>query len=203
MTNWADIFRGITMDQRYLAGVKWGSPRPGHREGSIAAHIDELEANIVQLVKYNIVKNGSDEFWRLGILIHVHDTFKGTARRGASIEDPDSHGSLAQKFLAEYTTDKELLHITKYHDEGYALWKQYESRGHYDEQRLNRNVLHSPIRDMNLFLLFTLIDGSTGSKDKSRIAWFVREIDFESGGAYDLERVEEALMVLGIIETGV
>jgi len=49
--------------------------------------------------------------------------------------------------------------MVQYHDEPFALYRQYETRGKYNQDRL-ANLLNS-IRDWNLFLAFSLIDGCT------------------------------------------
>jgi hypothetical protein len=132
----------------------------------------------------------------------VHDTFKGEARQGASISDPQSHASLARQFLAEFLSGKEiqakeaesnphppaaqelaevedLLNMIQYHDEGHALWRQFADRGRYNEERFN-NLL-ATIKDWELFLCFLVIDGSTEGKDRESLEWFVNEVKEKSG----------------------
>src|SRR4051812_5872310 len=102
----------ITADERYRRNLDWGKPRKGHPEGSIRAHIAELERNLAALSS----RLTDEQIDKLRILIHVHDTFKPDAVEGARILDPRSHASLARAFLAEFTDDRELLTIVQFHD---------------------------------------------------------------------------------------
>ena len=114
------------------------------------------------------------EFWKLRVLIHVHDTFKGEARDGARITDPRSHASLARRFLAGFTSDADLLAIVQFHDEPYALWRQVQHRYHYDQGRFD--ALLVTIHDWDLFLVFLIVDGSTGGKSREPLYWFFHEV---------------------------
>ncbi|MEW6280197.1 MAG: hypothetical protein AB1758_16335 [Candidatus Eremiobacterota bacterium] len=107
---------------------------------------------------------------RLRILIHVHDTFKPQAC-DVAIVHPTSHASLARAFLQEFTADRDLLDCVQYHDEGYALWRQWRHRGSYREERLQ--ALFQVIRDWDLFLAFCVLDGCTAGKSREPLGWFL------------------------------
>jgi hypothetical protein len=62
----------ITNDPRYLRNLDWGKARSGHPEGTIRAHIAEVDRNLDKL--------SETDYWRLRVLIHTHDTFKAEAR---------------------------------------------------------------------------------------------------------------------------
>src|SRR5262245_48835831 len=112
------IFTAITSDPRYLANLDWGEARPGHPEGTVRAHIAEIEQNLEALRP----KLTAEECWKLKVLIHVHDSFKAQAQPGVAITDPRSHASLARAFLADYCDDADLLAMVQYHDEPIALF---------------------------------------------------------------------------------
>ena len=118
-----DAFMAIVCTETYLRNVLAGTPRPGHPEGTIFAHIQELEGNLTVLRP----KLSETEFWKLRLLIHTHDLFKGESLPGAAINDPRSHASLAREFLSRYCPDPDLLMMVQYHDEPFALWRQYEA----------------------------------------------------------------------------
>ncbi len=156
----------LTADGRYLKNIRWGEPRAGHPEGSIHAHIAELERNAAVL---DLHLSETDR-WRLRLLIHSHDTFKPEAAEGAKIADPRSHASLARAFLAEFCPDDaDLLDIVQFHDEPYALWRQ-EQHGRLNRARLD--ALFSVIRDWDLFLAFLVVDGCTPGKSREPLRWF-------------------------------
>ena len=161
-------FERLTADERYLKNIAWGEPRPGHPEGSIRAHIAELERNAEVL---DARLTGTDR-WRLRLLIHAHDTFKPDAA-DVKIADPRSHASLARGFLAEFCPDdRALLDIVQFHDEPYALWRQ-EQHGRLNVAR--RDALFAVIRDWDLFLAFLIVDGCTPGKSREPLRWFFEQ----------------------------
>ena len=168
--DYQDVFAAVTADERYERNIDWGQPRPGHPEGTLRAHIADLERNLAALRS----RLSESEFWKLRVLIHVHDTFKGEAKEGARITDPRSHASLARGFLAEFTSDPDLLAITQFHDEPYALWRQVQHRHHYDQRRFD--ALLAAVRDWNLFTAFLIVDGCTEGKSRDPLRWFLEEI---------------------------
>lgn len=166
-----DTFARITADPRYRRNLAWGEPRAGHPEGSIAAHIRDLERNLDRLRG----KLTDDEIERLRILIHVHDTFKPDATDGVPIRDPRSHASLARAFLADFTDDVELLDIVQNHDEPYALFLRAR-RGAGPPDPVRWSALKQRIRDWDLFVAFALIDGSTAGKGEQPLIWLLTQL---------------------------
>jgi hypothetical protein len=170
MPDYRDIFERFTADARYQRNLDWGQPRPGHPEGTVRAHIAELEDNLNRLRH----KLSDEECWKLRLLIHTHDTFKPEAVEGIAISDSRSHASLARAFLASYCDDDDLLAMVQYHDEPYALWRQFESRGKFNEARLT--ALLANIKDWNLFLAFSIIDGCTAGKGREPLRWLFEQV---------------------------
>jgi hypothetical protein len=164
------ILEKIKADPRYKLALGWGASRPGHPEGTIGAHIQELERNLDSCL--HVVPGACIQ--KLKVLIHTHDTFKGEALTGVPISNPKSHASLASAFLAEFTRDPDLLAMVQYHDEPYAIWKRIESGKPIDEHRLQR--LFDVIKDINLFATFVAIDGVTEGKDARPVQWFLTKL---------------------------
>ena len=168
--NYEAVWQAITRDVRYLEALDWGKPRPGHPEGTVRAHVAELELNLERLNS----RLSADDIWKLRILIHTHDTFKKRAERGVSIRNPASHASLARAFLSEFCSDADLLDTVQYHDEPFAQWRKFSASGRVDEIRLER--LLGTIRDWDLFLAFQIIDGCTAGKDRAPLHWFFGQV---------------------------
>lgn len=168
--NYPAILDAIQRDPRYRRNVQWGEPRPGHPEGAIHAHIADLDRNVDRLRS----RLSEADAWKLRVLVHVHDTFKPEAADGAKITDPRSHASLARAFLAEFCDDAELLDMTQFHDEPYALWRQFRHGHHFNRARFD--ALLSTIRDWDLFLAFLIVDGSTEGKSREPLRWFLGEV---------------------------
>jgi len=106
---------------------------------------------------------------KLKLLIHTHDSFKAEATPGVAILDPRSHASLARAFLAEFCDDADLQAMVQFHDEPYALWRQFEHKGSFNTKRCD--ALLNAIRDWNLFLAFNIIDGCTEGKGRAPLQW--------------------------------
>lgn len=170
MADYRHIFEQITSDPRYLANLDWGEARPGHAEVTVRAHIAEVERNLEALRG----KLTEEEYWKLKILLHAHDSFKGEARRGVPISHPQSHASLAREFLARFCDDVDLLAMVQRHDEAFAIYRQLESGGAYDQRRFES--LLNAIRDWDLFLAFHIIDGCTAGKSRGSLLWLFGEV---------------------------
>lgn len=170
MPDYRKAFEAVLRDPRYQANLDWGKARRGHPEGTVRAHIAELEAKLETLRG----ELGDDDYWKLKLLIHTHDSFKAEAQVGVPICDPNSHASLARAFLSAYCEDTDLQAMVQYHDEPFALYRQFRRKGQYDQRRLQAMV--SAIQDWKLFLAFTLIDGSGSGKSRAPLDWLFGEI---------------------------
>lgn len=168
--DYEEAFRAILEDARYQRNLDWGAPRPGHPEGTVRAHIAELERNLEAL---ETRLSGGDPV-KLKLLIHTHDSFKPDATPGVPIMDPASHASIARAFLAEFCDDADLLAMVQHHDEPFALWRQTKFQGACAPQRMAR-LIHR-ISDWNLFLAFVLIDGCTVGKSREPLRWLFNEL---------------------------
>ena len=171
MEDYELIFNQIIDDDRYQQNLDWGEPRKGHPEGSVRAHIEEIEFNLEALRE----KLSECDYWKLKVLIHTHDTFKAESKKGVSILHPHSHASLARQFLAEFCDDADLLAMVQYHDEPFALWRQQSFKGEYNQQRFDS--LLDNISDWNLFLAFNIIDGCTAGKSRDPLHWLFSELN--------------------------
>ncbi len=165
-----ELLETVLHHPKYRENLDWGRPRPGHPEGSIRAHIDELERNLGALE----VCSESVEFVKLRLLIHVHDTFKKDAKSGVAIADPRSHASLARAFLADLGGEDDLLAMVWLHDEPYALYRQAHQKGAANPERVQR--LLETIQDWELFLKFIVIDGWTDGKSRAPLDWALRNL---------------------------
>ena len=170
MKNYQTAFDTLITDPRYQKNLDWGDPRPGHPEGTVRAHIAELERNLQILGP----KLREEDYWKLELLIHTHDSFKSEAKPGVAIADPRSHASLAREFLAEFCDDPDVLAMVQFHDEPFALWRQAESKGKCSQERLDS--LLDNVKDWNLFLAFTIIDGCTDGKEREPLIWLFGQI---------------------------
>jgi hypothetical protein len=171
MIDYQAAFGAIIQDPRYQKNLDWGEARPGHPEGTVRAHIAEIERNLEAFRP----RFSEADYWKLRVLLHTHDTFKKEAQTGVAITDPKSHASLAREFLATYCQDPDLLAMLQYHDEPFALWRQFEAKGKYNQERFA--ALLRAIQDWNLFLAFNIIDGCTEGKSCEPLVWLFKEVN--------------------------
>ncbi|MBI3914986.1 MAG: hypothetical protein HY327_12475 [Chloroflexi bacterium] len=167
--NLQEIFAAIQNHPRYMNNLDWGEPRPGHLEGTVRAHIAELEANLARLQPHV----SDEQFWKLRILIHTHDTLKPESKSRVRIRDSSSHASLAREFLATFTDDPDLLAIAQQHDVPFALWNQFQARQMFNTVRFD--ALCASIREWDLFIAFLIVDGCTEGKSREPLIWFLNE----------------------------
>ena len=170
MSDYKQIFDAVTSDPRYQRNLDWGEARPGHPEGTVRAHIAVVDRNLEALRH----KLSETDYWRLRVLIHTHDTFKGEAQPGVPISAANSHASLARAFLADFCTDGDMLAMVQYHDEPFALWRQVASKGKFNQERFT--ALLAGIRDWELFLAFNIVDGCTEGKGREPLRWFFEQV---------------------------
>ena len=170
MPDYDAILQAVISDPRYQERLDWGEPRDGHPEGSIRAHIADLERNLAALKS----RLTSVDCLKLQILIHTHDTFKADAAEGVAIVDDRSHASLGRQFLSALCDDRDLLNMVQYHDEPRALWRQAQTKGRCDQERFK--TLLARIDDWNVFLAFCIIDGCTPGKSREPLTWFFAEL---------------------------
>lgn len=172
--NYKELTEQVMADERYQTNIefKYDRPHSGHPEGKVKYHIAKLEANLERL-KHRLTRE--EDYWKLKFLIYVHDTFKAEEiRKSVPADHPHSHESLARAFASEFTDDADLLNIIQYHDENFTLWKQFRRNGHYDLEQF-QNLLNT-IRDWDLFLIFTIIDGHTEGKEIEKLTWFINQV---------------------------
>src|ERR1700747_1791641 len=105
MNDYQKALQAVVSDRRYLANLDWGEAREGHSEGTVRAHIAEIEPNL-EILRPKLTH---EDYWKLKLLIHTHDSFKAESRPGVPISDPRSHASLAREFLAPYCANPDLL----------------------------------------------------------------------------------------------
>jgi hypothetical protein len=178
------LLNDIQLDLRYQSGLPYGRVRKGHPEGTIENHINEVAKNVELVFQISNSDFGFNlpQVLRCELLIvtHVHDTFKGASKKGAKIQDQESHASLARAFLEEFSHDQRLLTCVQYHDVPYSLYRNFVKHGNVDQGRLDK--LLSDVVDLHLFTLFQFVDNSTFGKlpevgQKSATQWFVEQIN--------------------------
>jgi hypothetical protein len=151
--------RALTRDPTLLSGLAWGRPRAGHPEGSVGRHVAEILSAITE--------PAGRRRRELRFLALVHDGCKQHVRPTASYSPDNDHAVLARRFAERYTSDLPMLSALELHDEPYRIWR----RGANGGRAAALHDMLGGVPDVDLFLRFVELDGSTGGKDPRPLAW--------------------------------
>ena len=162
-----DIERSIVADPEWQEGAAWGDPRPGHPEGAVVAHIEEVLANVDE------VALDCRDRERLRFVALIHDTFKHRVDRDQPREGANHHAGIARQFATRYSDDAELLEVIELHDEAFNAWVKGEHGGKWDAAGARaRRLLDRLATSVDFYVRFYRADNRTGSKDQAPLEWF-------------------------------
>lgn len=163
----SELERRILADPQWQEGASWGAPRPGHPEGSIAAHIEDVLTNI----EHEALDAADRE--RLRFVALVHDTFKYRVQRGRPRTGANHHAVIARRFAERYTDDAELLQLVELHDAAYNAWLKGHRGGDWSAAEARARWLLDRLGpSLALYLRFYRADARTGDKSPAPLAWF-------------------------------
>lgn len=164
-----ELERAVAEDPDLLAGLEWGKPRKGHPEGTVGAHV----AALLEAIERHDHPPETRSLLRFVSL--VHDGFKYRVHEWMPKTGANHHAARARRFAERHTGDKRVLATIEYHDGPYAIWRKMKRRGRLDEERFSRMIEHVP--DLEFFLLFIELDGSSEGKNPEPIQWFRDELE--------------------------
>ena len=162
-----EVERRIVSDPEWQEGAAWGSPRPGHPEGSVSAHIEEVLVNI------NRVALDETDRERLRFVALIHDTFKHRVDRDRPRQGENHHATIARRFAERYTDDPELLEVIELHDEAFNAWAKGDRSDAWEPAEARACRLLDRLGPSTAFYVrFYRADNETGSKDQAPLEWF-------------------------------
>jgi len=156
--------RTVVAEPDLLAGLAWGRPRPGHPEGTVGRHVADLLERVDEA--------GDPERDRadLRFVVIVHDAFKYQVLEFLPRVGENHHAARAHRFAERFVDDERLLNTIRFHDAPYGIWRAMMRRGIPPEPTLTSMLEHIP--DLDLFLRFVELDGSTEGKNPEPVRWF-------------------------------
>jgi hypothetical protein len=160
--------RAVAADPVLTEGLAWGKPRPGHPEGTVGAHVADL---LETIDRWGETGTRREE---LRFLALVHDSLKHSVQSWRPRVGENHHAMRARRFAERYTDDERLLATIEQHDRPYSLWRKARRRGRLDEDAFTHMIDRIP--DMDLFLRFVELDGSTEGKKAEPIRWLKDEL---------------------------
>lgn len=159
-------------DEGFRKGLLWGVPRYGHPEGTILAHIVEVNANIDRLPVDAQTRQ------KLRVICFVHDTFKNIEHKGKPRDWSKHHAVYARKFLERYVDDALLLNVVELHDDAYYAWRLKHLYGRMREGEDRIKMVREKVGPYwQLFYLFFKCDTATGDKNPAPLIWFEEEME--------------------------
>jgi hypothetical protein len=164
----SELERRLAADPLLLRGLAWGAPRASHPEGSVANHVADLLATIDA---WGEIEPRRGE---LRVITLVHDGLKFKVRDYLPHAGPNHHAARARRHAERYVDDERLLATIELHDRPYSLWRRMRRSGSLDERGFTRLVERVP--DLDLFVRFVELDGSTEGKDPEPTAWLKDEL---------------------------
>ena len=110
----------------------------------------------------------------LRFLALVHDSLKYKVKNWLPHTGENHHATRARRFAEGYTDDERLLATIEQHDRPYSLWRKARRKGRADDHAINEMIDRIP--DLDLFLRFVELDGSTEGKNHEPIRWLKAEL---------------------------
>jgi hypothetical protein len=159
----------VTRDPDLLQGLAWGEPRAGHPEGRVAVHVEHL------LERLDSWDEPPGRRAKLRFMALVHDAFKSDVFERLPKMGRNHHADRARRFAERYTTDLDMLSAIQHHDRPYNLWRKMKRKGYLDERAFTKMLADLP--EMDLFVRFVELDGSTEGKTLEPIHWFRSELE--------------------------
>jgi hypothetical protein len=163
-----ELERELAADPVLKEGLAWGKPRRGHPEGSVGAHVADLLETIERWGETGTRRQ------ELRFLALVHDALKFRVQNWRPRTGENHHATRARHFAERFTADERLLATIEHHDRPYNLWRTARGRGRRDEHAFNAMVDRIP--DLDLFVRFVELDGSTEGKTHEPIRWMKSEL---------------------------
>ncbi len=162
----------IAADAEWEEGAAWGSPRRGHPEGAVAAHIAEVLHNIDRL------SDDQQQRERLRLVALVHDTFKHRVDPSKPRSGANHHAAIARTFAKRYIDDDELLDVIELHDEAYNSWGRGDRSGDWGAAEGRARRLIERLGDtLPFYVRFYQVDNETGTKSQEPVEWFERQVE--------------------------
>jgi hypothetical protein len=163
-----ELEQRVVSDPEVLAGLAWGRPRTGHPEGAVGAHVGDLLRTIDAWAVHGRRRT------ELRLLTLIHDSFKSQVQEWRPKAGGNHHAMRARRFAETLIGDERLLATLELHDGPYALWRKMQRTGHLDEPAFEAMLRAVP--DLDLFLQFIELDGSTLGKNPEPVQWFRGEL---------------------------
>jgi hypothetical protein len=110
----------------------------------------------------------------LRFLSLLHDALKFQVSGERPKTGENHHAARARSLAETLTEDERLLAVIEEHDRPYEIWRKLRRSGTVDEAAFTEMLERVP--DLDLFLRFVELDGSTAGKNPEPVEWFRDEL---------------------------
>ena len=165
----SDLERSLARDPVMREGWAWGAPRRGHPEGSVGRHVADL---LETIERWGETGRRREE---LRFLSLVHDSLKYAVSPWLLHLGENHHAMRARRFAERYTGDERLLATIELHDRPFHLWRGKRLLPGISRRR-GVDLLVRRVPDLDIFVRFVELDGSTEGKNPEPIRWLEEEL---------------------------
>ena len=109
----------------------------------------------------------------------MHDSLKFRVKNWLPRKGENHHAMRARRFAEDYTDDERLLATIELHDRPYGIWRESGTPDGDDSERVA--AVGRRIPDLDLFLRFVELDGSTEGKNPEPVEWVKDELARRAG----------------------
>lgn len=160
-----ELETALIASPEFLHGLAWGTPRPGHPEGAVLYHIQDVMANLDD----QDYPPGQRQDLRLIAL--THDTFKVEEDRLSRLRQRIHHGQLSAMFLEAWPVSHPVRQIVRWHDEAFYSWRMVQM-GMPHEGLYRIKTLYARLAPWwSTFRAFFSADTLTGDKNPAPLEW--------------------------------
>jgi len=163
----------ICNDNTFITGANYGKKRPGHPEGQVIYHIEQVLDNIDKYYK------DDNERAELRLIAILHDTFKHKVNQNLPKTGENHHGMIARRFAEKFPIHQDVLQVIQYHDDAYNAWSAGGRHGDwYKAKKRATNLIQALMIEncLDLYVKFYRCDNETGDKSIENFEWFVNLI---------------------------
>jgi hypothetical protein len=171
-----DLEKAIIADPEFSEGLHYGKPRPGHPEGEVIWHVQEVLENVDKYCNEENRKN-------LRLIALIHDTFKFKVDHTKPKHGENHHAMIARRFAERFRLPSEVLDIIELHDEAYNSWQLIRRKSEYHAIQRAKKLIERLGDNIDLYLVFYQCDNETGDKERDNNQWFVDIVKEKTNGS--------------------
>jgi hypothetical protein len=168
------IETAICDNDEFIIGANYGKSRPGHPEGQVIYHIEEVLGNIEKFYA------DDEDYDELRLIAIVHDTFKNRVNQNLPKSGENHHGMIARRFAEKFPIHQDVLTVIQYHDDAYNAWSAGGRHNDWYKAKKRAANLINALQIENcleLYIKFYKCDNLTGDKSQDNYEWFKDLVD--------------------------